>query len=407
MVPTLPAQSEQVVPPGTLNSGSSVYCVQSILGQGAYGIVVKCVRIKDMTTVAVKMIKQRPCFLKLANIEVAALSRLKSLCVDKCNLVKWHRVFMDKGHVCLEFEHLDKSLYEFLKERDRCSLLLKEIRPIIQQLANALNHLKLAGIIHADLKLENVMLVSHEKEPYRVKVIDFGMACKDSEAKVGSYIQSRPYRAPEIILGLPFTVAIDMWSLGCLAAALYLGTQLYPGKTEYDMMRFIVETRGQPADHLLSHGRKTSRFFQRDNSSTPSLWKLKSPQQFYTETGIRPMKNKHFRVTRLDDLIHTQAVHCDNAADKVAQMSDALMFVDMLKEMLHLDATKRATPGQVLQHKYITMQHLISMIPHSNHVVSCFHIMDRFQDKKDARPSLQKNSPRSNIPVELTAMYRK
>uniref|UniRef100_A0A3P8UI90 Protein kinase domain-containing protein n=1 Tax=Cynoglossus semilaevis TaxID=244447 RepID=A0A3P8UI90_CYNSE len=256
---------------------------------------------------------------------------------------------MDKGHVCLEFEHLDKSLYEFLKERDRCSLLLKEIRPIIQQLANALNHLKLAGIIHADLKLENVMLVSHEKEPYRVKVIDFGMACKDSEAKVGSYIQSRPYRAPEIILGLPFTVAIDMWSLGCLAAALYLGTQLYPGKTEYDMMR----------------------------------------------------------VTRLDDLIHTQAVHCDNAADKVAQMSDALMFVDMLKEMLHLDATKRATPGQVLQHKYITMQHLISMIPHSNHVVSCFHIMDRFQDKKDARPSLQKNSPRSNIPVELTAMYRK
>uniref|UniRef100_A0A3P8UPB0 Protein kinase domain-containing protein n=1 Tax=Cynoglossus semilaevis TaxID=244447 RepID=A0A3P8UPB0_CYNSE len=299
------------------------------------------------------MIKQRPCFLKLANIEVAALSRLKSLCVDKCNLVKWHRVFMDKGHVCLEFEHLDKSLYEFLKERDRCSLLLKEIRPIIQQLANALNHLKLAGIIHADLKLENVMLVSHEKEPYRVKVIDFGMACKDSEAKVGSYIQSRPYRAPEIILGLPFTVAIDMWSLGCLAAALYLGTQLYPGKTEYDMMRFIVETRGQPADHLLSHGRKTSRFFQRDNSSTPSLWKLKSPQQFYTETGI------------------------------LAQMSDALMFVDMLKEMLHLDATKRATPGQVLQHKYITMQHLISMIPHSNHVVSCFHIMDRFQDKKD------------------------
>uniref|UniRef100_A0A3P8UN82 Protein kinase domain-containing protein n=1 Tax=Cynoglossus semilaevis TaxID=244447 RepID=A0A3P8UN82_CYNSE len=199
MDPPVDLGKPQVVPPGTLNSGSSVYCVQSILGQGAYGIVVKCVRIKDMTTVAVKMIKQRPCFLKLANIEVAALSRLKSLCVDKCNLVKWHRVFMDKGHVCLEFEHLDKSLYEFLKERDRCSLLLKEIRPIIQQLANALNHLKLAGIIHADLKLENVMLVSHEKEPYRVKVIDFGMACKDSEAK--------------IILGLPFTVAIDMWSL--------------------------------------------------------------------------------------------------------------------------------------------------------------------------------------------------
>uniref|UniRef100_A0A3P8UN72 Protein kinase domain-containing protein n=1 Tax=Cynoglossus semilaevis TaxID=244447 RepID=A0A3P8UN72_CYNSE len=281
MVPTLPAQSEQVVPPGTLNSGSSVYCVQSILGQGAYGIVVKCVRIKDMTTVAVKMIKQRPCFLKLANIEVAALSRLKSLCVDKCNLVKWHRVFMDKGHVCLEFEHLDKSLYEFLKERDRCSLLLKEIRPIIQQLANALNHLKLAGIIHADLKLENVMLVSHEKEPYRVKVIDFGMACKDSEAKVGSYIQSRPYRAPEIILGLPFTVAIDMWSLGCL--------------TEYDMMSvksFLLDFK--EITFTINNTRSRSRNRSRVNES------LKNPQKKESQpvSGLTSMLQKEEHCSR-------------------------------------------------------------------------------------------------------------
>lgn len=43
-------------------------------------------------------------------------------------------------------------------------------------------------------------------------------------------------RSPEIILGLPFTEAIDMWSLGCMAAELYLGTLLYPGNTEYDMV---------------------------------------------------------------------------------------------------------------------------------------------------------------------------
>lgn len=44
-------------------------------------------------------------------------------------------------------------------------------------------------------------------------------------------------RSPEILLGLPFTEAIDMWSLGCIAAILYLGTLLYPGRSEYDMVR--------------------------------------------------------------------------------------------------------------------------------------------------------------------------
>lgn len=62
------------------------------------------------------------------------------------------------------------------------------------QLATALDHLKAAEIIHADLKLENVMLVDHVREPYRVKVIDFGLACNVSAAKLGSYIQTRPYR---------------------------------------------------------------------------------------------------------------------------------------------------------------------------------------------------------------------
>ena len=62
------------------------------------------------------------------------------------------------------------------------------------QLANALDHLRAAGIIHADLKLENVMLVNHLQEPYRVKVIDFGLACDVSAARLGSYIQTRPYR---------------------------------------------------------------------------------------------------------------------------------------------------------------------------------------------------------------------
>lgn len=62
------------------------------------------------------------------------------------------------------------------------------------QIAHALKHLKAVGIIHADLKLENIVLVDQLREPFRVKVIDFGLACDVSAAKLGSYIQTRPYR---------------------------------------------------------------------------------------------------------------------------------------------------------------------------------------------------------------------
>uniref|UniRef100_A0A3Q0SBA5 Protein kinase domain-containing protein n=1 Tax=Amphilophus citrinellus TaxID=61819 RepID=A0A3Q0SBA5_AMPCI len=54
-------------------------------------------------------------------------------------------------------------------------------------MAVALKHLKSVGIIHADLKLQNVMLVNHQQEPYRIKVIDFGLACETSAATVATH----------------------------------------------------------------------------------------------------------------------------------------------------------------------------------------------------------------------------
>ena len=71
------------------------------------------------------------------------------------------------------------------------------------QVAIALNHLKAIGMIHADLKLENVMLVNHAQEPYRVKVIDFGLACNVSSAQPGAYIQTLPYR---YVIGTTFNL---------------------------------------------------------------------------------------------------------------------------------------------------------------------------------------------------------
>lgn len=59
-----------------------------------------------------------------------------------------------------------------------------------------------------------------------------------------TYIQSRFYRSPEVLVGLPYTSAIDMWSLGCIAAELFLGLPLFPGSSEYNQITRIVEMIG-------------------------------------------------------------------------------------------------------------------------------------------------------------------
>lgn len=94
------------------------------------------------------------------------------------------------------------------------------------------------------------MLVDPVRQPYRVKVIDFGSASHVSKAVCNTYLQSRYYRAPEIVLGLPFSEAIDMWSLGCVIAELFLGWPLYPGSSEYDQVCFKAGAAHYIVEHL-------------------------------------------------------------------------------------------------------------------------------------------------------------
>ena len=75
----------------------------------------------------------------------------------------------------------------------------------------ALKFMRDENIIHCDMKPENILLKSKDKSG--IKVIDFGSSCF-SDQRIYTYIQSRFYRAPEIVLGIPYNFAIDMWSLG-------------------------------------------------------------------------------------------------------------------------------------------------------------------------------------------------
>lgn len=112
-------------------------------------------------------------------------------------------------------------------------LSLSLVQLFLRQILDSLSVLRDASIIHCDLKPENILLSNATSG--EIKLIDFGSACFESRT-VYSYIQSRFYRSPEVVLGSSYNVSIDMWSLGCVAAELFLGLPLFPGSSEHDLM---------------------------------------------------------------------------------------------------------------------------------------------------------------------------
>lgn len=105
---------------------------------------------------------------------------------------------------------------------------------------------------------ENVLL--KQRGSSLIKVIDFGSSCYSNQ-RVYTYIQSRFYRSPEVILGLPYGTPIDMWSFGCILAELYTGYPLFPGENEVEQLACIMEVLGRPSDNLINMASRRRLFF--------------------------------------------------------------------------------------------------------------------------------------------------
>lgn len=170
------------------------YEVLEFLGRGTFGQVVKCWKQGTDEMVAIKILKNHPSYVRQGQVEISILRRLTAENSEAYNFVRALEHFQHKGHTCLVFEMLQQNLYDYLKQSKFSPMPLRRIRPIIQQVLMALSKLKSLGLIHADLKPENIMLVNPEKYPLRVKVIDFGSATHVSKTVCSTYLQSRYYR---------------------------------------------------------------------------------------------------------------------------------------------------------------------------------------------------------------------
>ena len=148
---------------------------------------------------------------------------------DKNYIVRIKEYFQFWNHLCLTFEMLNMNLYEHIKLHNFEGFEENLVWKYVIQILKCLKYLSEFWIIHCDLKPENILLWKAGKT--LLKVIDFGSSCYEKE-KVYTYIQSWYYRAPEVILGIPYTTAIDMWSLGCIAYELFVGFPMFAGENE-------------------------------------------------------------------------------------------------------------------------------------------------------------------------------
>ncbi|KAF0975904.1 hypothetical protein FDP41_005231 [Naegleria fowleri] len=238
------------------------FLVEEVMGKGSFGVVVKAFDIPNNEHVAVKIIKNKPQFHTQAHIEIQLLKDLNTKDANgKNNIVRMKEYFQWKNHLCIVFELLSMNLYDLLKASNFTGLSLFRICKFGKELLRTLSFLSLpeVQVIHCDLKPENILLKNPKKSS--IKVIDFGSSCYVNN-KMYKYIQSRFYRSPEVILGLPYGTEIDMWSFGCILVELHTGNPLFDGKNETDQIYKIIQVIGMPPRHMIEQSPKKDKFFK-------------------------------------------------------------------------------------------------------------------------------------------------
>ncbi|KAG5451312.1 Dual specificity tyrosine-phosphorylation-regulated kinase 2 [Clonorchis sinensis] len=235
------------------------YELIKLLGKGSFGQVVQARDHRTGSDVALKIIRSEERFARQAQEEISILQALNEEDTDgHYNVVKLLDHFVFRRHVCMVFELLNLNLYEILQRNDFRGLSQGTVSKLTRGILECMNLLHKNNIIHCDLKPENVLLRSAAR--CAIKVIDFGSSCYTNQ-RVYTYIQSRFYRAPEIILGMEYGPPIDMWSLGCIVAEMITGTPIFPGEDEADQLARIMELIGVPPRSMLAASGRANKFF--------------------------------------------------------------------------------------------------------------------------------------------------
>jgi serine/threonine protein kinase len=309
-------------------------------GTGTFGRVLLCKDRKHSgRLVAVKAVRRIPKYVEAAKIEASIISDVntrdignESLCVKYYRSMEWQR------HFFIVTEPLGKSLYDFIKANNYKPLPLYCVQSFADQLLTAVSFLHGMRLVHTDLKPENILLV--KRDPFTrsrsltctrdgstslapastaIRLIDFGGATYD-ECRKSSLINTRQYRAPEVILGQTWSLASDIWSIGCILMELYTGRLLFSTHDSFEHLALMENCLGKFPVHMRTGG-NASKYFHR-STGTLRYWDKPDAESLAHVTRMR----------KLELTVHPR----DN------------VFLKFIRSLLQYDPAKRITAAQAL-----------------------------------------------------------
>ncbi|KAG5598389.1 hypothetical protein H5410_029759 [Solanum commersonii] len=317
------------------------YEILAAHGKGVFSTVVRAKDLKarpgDPTEVAIKIIRNNDTMYKAGMEELVILKKLVAADPkDKHRCVHLISSFKYRNHLCLVFESLWMNLRELQKKFGRSiGLSLDVVRLYAKQLFSALKHLMSCGVLHCDIKPVNI-LVNEAKD--KLKLSDFVNAMFAGKNEITPYLVSRFYRAPEIILGLSYDHPMDIWSVGCCLFELYAGKVLFPGRSNNDMLRLLMELKGPFPKKMLRKGALTYQHFDQD------LNFLATEEDPVTKKAIRKL------IVNIKPKDITSLI----SGDPGEELKMLAHFKDLTERIFVLDPLRRITVSQALEHPFIT-----------------------------------------------------
>ena len=318
------------------------YRINREVGVGTFGRVLECLDLKTRRYretehyVAIKVVRNVKRYYESALIEaniVEDVNRRGGRGMTHC--VVMHDAFSFNGHYCMVFERLGPSLYDFLKRHKYKPFPMVCVQDFAIQLLETLEFLHSFRLIHTDLKIENVLLMNSREvtfgnqrvpESTRIKVIDFGGACYDDDKK-SSIINTRQYRAPEVILGTGWSMPSDMWSAGCILAELYRGELLFATHDNLEHLALMERIVGSFPRRVLEKAKTTSDI----------------TNQAFDSNGCH----------RLDRVLSPDSasfVKKASALESIVRNPGDAWFLTLLRKILVIDPNERATAHECMQY---------------------------------------------------------
>ncbi|KAK7284230.1 hypothetical protein RJT34_18972 [Clitoria ternatea] len=330
------------------------YKILSKMGEGTFGQVLECFDNEKKEVVAIKIVRSINKYREAAMTEIDVLLRLARHDVDGTRCVQIRNWFDYRNHICIVFEKLGPSLYDFLRKNSYRSFPIDLVREFGRQLLESVAFMHDICLIHTDLKPENILLVSSEfiKVPdYKflsrstkdgsyfknlpkssaIKLIDFGSTTFEHQDH--SYVVStRHYRAPEVILGLGWNYPCDLWSVGCILVELCSGEALFQTHENLEHLAMMERVLGPLPPHMVVRAdRRAEKYFKRGA-------RLSWPDSSTSRESIRAV----CKLPRLPNLVMQ---HVDHSAGDL---------IDLLQGLLRYDPSERLKAKEALRHPFFT-----------------------------------------------------